>query len=739
MTDTDPAATPTEATEAADTGRRLLPKRWLWWSGGVVVLAIAAVGGYAWSQYQELTSVEFNDIAYEVPTSPKLVAQPGETVYRVDPTKSSLTYAVDEKLFGQSAHRAEGTTNGISGDIAINADDPAASRVGQIVVNVEQLHSDNRLRDARIRADNLESHEFPLVHLTVSDLTGLPDSITSGEEYQFTMDGQLTVKQAPSPVTWDVTASVDDGVLRAHATTELKMSTLGIGPISIAGLVSTADDITLTLELEALDPSQHTVPTTISPPEVATGTGDGPSFKEVVLPIMEANCAACHTSGEVGAEHWTFETAADAGRVADGLGTVVEAEYMPPWPASDKGVPLAHSRKLAPKDKKAIIAWAKAGGELDVDASTRIEPTAGPEGKGPNRDIVMQMEESYAGSLSVDNDYRCFVLDPEVTKRTWMTGYEVTPGNREEIHHAQIFHIDAAQAETGRERSGSDGKPGWTCYGGASLKASPSSRPATTPDDGEEPRRRSAKGFTGQAGLVAGWVPGQDPVLYPENSGVLLEPGDALVLQLHYHYDKEPEGDRSTVALQTEPGSADVNQLFVVNPIAPVEIPCMPGVSAPLCDRDSAMEDNVRLYGRSGAFIEPGLLSLCDKTHEELAATFQDGVASSTCDYTVGEDGLIVGTLGHMHTLGKSFRFTIDPDTPDEQVLLDIPTWNFDWQMNYQLDEPMRVKKGQVIRMECSWDRSIEPNRTPKYIVFAEGTEDEMCFGTYALIPDDQG
>lgn len=48
-----------------------------------------------------------------------------------------------------------------------------------------------------------------------------------------------------------------------------------------------------------------------------------------------------------------------------------------------------------------------------------------------------------------------------------------------------------------------------------------------------------------------------------------------------------------------------------------------------------------------------------------------------------------------MHTLGKSFRFTLAP-----------------------------------------WDRSLDPNRAPKYIVFAEGTEGEMCFGTYAIIPD---
>ena len=91
--------------------------------------------------------------------------------------------------------------------------------------------------------------------------------------------------------------------------------------------------------------------------------------------------------------------------------------------------------------------------------------------------------------------------------------------------------------------------------------------------------------------------------------------------------------------------------------------------------------------------------------------------------------------MGHMHTLGKSFRLTLQPGTPQQKVLLDIPVWNFDWQMNYGLAQPLHVTAGETIEMSCSWDRSLDPNRAPKYIVFAEGTEDEMCFGTYAIIP----
>ena len=127
---------------------------------------------------------------------------------------------------------------------------------------------------------------------------------------------------------------------------------------------------------------------------------------------------------------------------------------------------------------------------------------------------------------------------------------------------------------------------------------------------------------------------------------------------------------------------------------------------------------------------------MCGKTVEDLTKTFHDGQASSTCNYQVPESGTIVSVFGHEHTLGKSFRLTLDPGTAKQKILLDIPTWNFNWQMNYLLAHPIHVNAGETMEMDCSWDRALDPNRAPKYIVFAEGTEDEMCFSTYSIIPD---
>jgi polyisoprenoid-binding protein YceI len=696
------------------------------WFAGSLLVMIAVVVAIAWVQYRSLVGDRrFQAVGFTVPSAPRLTALDGETVYRIDPSRSSIAYAVDERIVGQTASRATGSTNAISGDLAVNRADPGRSRVGRIIADVEQLHSDSSLRDARIRQGFLESHTFPLATFDTTALAGLPSTVVAGQTVSFTMTGRLEAHNRITPVVWNATATLGSE-LTATATTVVKMSSLGIGPISLAGLVTTGDDVTLTLHLVAVDPSRSTIPTLVAAPGSSPHLGGaGPSFKREVGPLLASSCASCHNSGQVGADHWVLDTAGDASKVADGIALVTTAKYMPPWPASSVGVPLAHSKALDAKAIDLLARWARAGGPLDVPASTRVRPAPAPEAApAPRSDVVLRMPQSYTGSIENPNDYRCFVLDPGFTAPTYVTGYTVTPDQRQEIHHAQIFHISAAQAAEGSARSGEDGRPGWQCYAGPGLAGA-------TP--GSAGRGRRALG--GQPGLIAGWVPGQDPVVYPQGSGVLFQPGDALVFQVHYHYDRAPTPDRSTVSLQTDPGGAPVRPLDIVNPLGPVEIPCLPGATAPLCDRSAALADDARLYGPAGSFIEPGLLLLCHKTPDELAAGF-NGVASSSCDSRVPESGQIVATMGHMHTLGRSFRLTLDPGTPSARVLLDIPTWNFDWQMNYQLATPLHVTAGQTIRMECSWDRSLDPNRAPKYIVFAEGTEDEMCFSTYAMIPD---
>ncbi len=710
------------------TSRLAHPVRWLTLS--VVLLGVAVAGFVAWKQVKPVIDARrYASVTNEVPKAPHLQAKAGETLYRIDPTASSLTYRIQESFAGKQTSSATGTTHGIAGDIALAPADLAESRVGPIVVNVEQFRSDNNLRDARIRQDFLQSHQFPLATFSVQGLQGLEGKLVKGQSKTFTMHGMVTLKDTSAPATWKVTASLKDGKLTATATTMAKLSRFDAGPISIAGLVKTSDDVQLTLKLTAVDPSKTTIATQVSTPATNAKNGTGPSFARVVQPIIEANCASCHNAGQIGARTVPIDTAGDVKAVSDGIKTVTQAGYMPPWPASDKGVPLAHVARLSKTEIAQLAAWSDAGGQLDVPASTKVTMTKAAADLLPRKDQTLRIP-AYTGSLANNNDYRCFVLDPKLTKAMYLTGYTFEGDQIPDLHHAQVFQISDEQLAASKDKDGKDGQPGWGCYGGPELRGR---RPDRVPG---QPRTRDA-GFSGQANLVAGWVPGQSPVTFPEKSGMLLHQGDALVLQLHYHYAGEPVADRSGLSLQLDPVDKNTRQLRVVNPLAPVEIPCAPkDAKEPLCDRNAAIADNVRLYGPSGAGNEFGLLALCNRTPEELTKDFDGSVAHSSCLATVPQSGVMVGAMGHMHTLGKSIRLTLAPGTSDEKILLDIPTWSFDWQMNYGFETPVRVTAGEKIRMDCTWDRSLDPTRKPKYIVFAEGTEDEMCFGTYSLIPD---
>ena len=88
-----------------------------------------------------------------------------------------------------------------------------------------------------------------------------------------------------------------------------------------------------------------------------------------------------------------------------------------------------------------------------------------------------------------------------------------------------------------------------------------------------------------------------------------------------------------------------------------------------------------------------------------------------------------------MHLLGRSVRVELNAGTPQARVLLDIPRWSFHWQASYVLATAVQAEAGDVLRVTCRHDASLRRNatskaaRTPRYILWGEGTTDEMCLG----------
>lgn len=677
-----------------------------WWSLGGVALVLLGGAAFFARDVIGVALTADTPIDYTLPVVVPLEPGPGEVVYRIDANRSEVTVAVDEVLAGVD-NEVHLTTRGIAGDIGVTDGDASSARLSELAVSVHQLESDNSLRDRMLQHEYLESHDHQTVNLLDAEVVEATEG-PGGTVAEVVIEGDLVVKGEAHPVRFEGTAELDGRDLTASATAELRMSDLGVGPITKVGLVQTSDAMEVTLELVATDGRHFTPPTGLSLDSVDAGPGAGgaPSFASEVQPILEANCVSCHGTGDVGAQMVTLDDAADAAEVADGLAVVTRSGYMPPWPPSEEGVPLAHPRGLDDEEVDVLGAWAAAGGPLDVPGDTELVEPERPEVAVPDADVRLRLEEPYVGDGSKANDYRCFLLDPGFTGDEMITGYEFIPDTREVVHHVLVYRVPASRLDAAVAKDEADPGPGYGCGDSAGMS-------------------------TGGAGLVGGWVPGQRPRDFGEGVGLPMGAGDQLVVQIHYHYEGLLRADQSTMNLELADDPDSVKALYPHSLVGPVELPCpTEDDDSPLCDREASRADASARAGGGDAGIANFTHRACGTTPEELAAKSDGWTATTECTFPIRAETDIVDVLGHMHEIGSEFRMTLNKGREDEVTLLHIPVWNFEWQLNYQPVDPVRAEPGDDITIECTWDRTLRFDPEPRYIFFAEGTEDEMCFAT---------
>ena len=102
---------------------------------------------------------------------------------------------------------------------------------------------------------------------------------------------------------------------------------------------------------------------------------------------------------------------------------------------------------------------------------------------------------------------------------------------------------------------------------------------------------------------------------------------------------------------------------------------------------------------------------------------------------------LLLAFFPHMHLRGKSFRYeAVYPDGAEE-ILLDVPRFDFGWQFRYALAEPKRLPAGSLLRCTAVYDNSKDnpANPDPSAVVRA-GTQswDEMFNGYFDVALADQ-
>ncbi|WP_433076654.1 monooxygenase [Dactylosporangium sp. CA-052675] len=304
------------------------------------------------------------------------------------------------------------------------------------------------------------------------------------------------------------------------------------------------------------------------------------------------------------------------------------------------------------------------------------------------------------------DEYRCFLIDPKLTKTAYLTGSQFLPQNAAIVHHAIFFRIAPNAADQARKLDEDSPGEGWTCFGDS--------------------------GVTGDA-WVASWAPGANETLLAPNLGYPMPPGSLMVMQVHYNLlatgGRAGGTDQSSIRLRINDESTGMTPLQTGLLPGPIELPCAAGESGPLCDRAAAVADVTKRFGAGVGGQEDQLIKLCNQGAPPVAGTTQH------CDHKVPQAATVYAVGGHMHLLGRSIKIELNPGTAGARTLLDVPNYNFDDQAIRPLDQPAELHPGDTLRVTCTHDAALRgllpqlKGSAPRYVVWGDGTSDEMCLG----------
>lgn len=186
------------------------------------------------------------------------------------------------------------------------------------------------------------------------------------------------------------------------------------------------------------------------------------------------------------------------------------------------------------------------------------------------------------------------------------------------------------------------------------------------------------------ADLLVGWAPGDPANIFEPGSAKRIKAGTIFRIQMHYTPSGTARKDRSRFGLRLARG--------------PVREEVITGRAI-----------NTRFT------IPPGA-----PDHEVRAS------------WLAAADVVLQGFMPHMHVRGKAFRYTIVYPDGREEIALDVPKYDFGWQLSYQLAEPRKLPTGTRIDCVARYDNSPNNKANPdatKEVKWGDQTWQEMMIG----------
>lgn len=396
------------------------------------------------------------------------------------------------------------------------------------------------------------------------------------------------------------------------------------------------------------------------------------TYSHQISRIFNQRCVQCHRAGQIGPFPMTnFQEVTGWGEM---IREVVNANRMPPWHANPKYGHFSNDPRLSAEELKLINDWVD-NGMPEGDRATLPSPPEFAEGWGiPQPDAVYYIDEKpFQVAAEGTVEYQYFEVDPGYTQDVWLKAFECRPGNYAVVHHIIAFvqEPDGKRKQVASYIPGSDPAPPAEVNGVHLGEAG----------------ARQGRGGEARRGAQIGYAPGLPPTKYQEGWALRIPAGSKFLFQMHYTAAGTEQPDRSCLGV-----------VFADPQLVKHEI------RGGVC-------------GDVGFAIPPG-----------------DPDYVVTAQKRFRKDTYLVGFMPHLHVRGTAFRYEAVYVDGRREILLDVPQYDFNWQLWYSPEKPVLMPKGSKLVCTAHYDNSADNvyNPDPTATVrFGEQTWDEMMFGWF--------
>jgi polyisoprenoid-binding protein YceI len=183
---------------------------------------------------------------------------PGRQTFVIVPEQSTASYVADEEFFagalnklGIAAGKSKvvGSTRAIKGQFELDPEHPAtAPGDNTFTVQMNTFTTNQPRRDKWIREEGPRLNDYPVATFKATAVNG---GAATGQALNFKLAGNMTIREITKPVTFDVTAQLAGDTLTGVATSRLRLSDFGIGPLEFLNTLTVADQFGIEVQFTA--------------------------------------------------------------------------------------------------------------------------------------------------------------------------------------------------------------------------------------------------------------------------------------------------------------------------------------------------------------------------------------------------------------------------------------------------------------------------------------------------------